>query len=85
MEESTLKEKNLLIEEQTLSVYPFALRKAKIVYNFGLSECNRVKRKPHFGKVLFAREANRMSQKLSAYEKMAETREKVSIHQEKIL
>ena len=22
---------------------PFALRKAKIVYNFGLSECNRVK------------------------------------------
>ena len=24
---------------------PIALRKAKIVYNFGLSECNRVKRK----------------------------------------
>ena len=24
-------------------VYPIALRKAKIVYNFGLSECNRVK------------------------------------------
>ena len=24
---------------------PVALRKAKIVYNFGLSECNRVKRK----------------------------------------
>ena len=23
---------------------PFALRKAKIVYNFGLSECNRVKK-----------------------------------------
>ena len=23
---------------------PFTLRKAKIVYNFGLSECNRVKR-----------------------------------------
>ena len=24
-------------------IYPIALRKAKIVYNFGLSECNRVK------------------------------------------
>ena len=24
-------------------VYPIALRKAKIVYNFGLSECNGVK------------------------------------------
>ena len=24
---------------------PMTLRKAKIVYNFGLSECNRVKRK----------------------------------------
>ena len=28
---------------------PFALRKAKIVYNFGLSECNRVKGKQSFG------------------------------------
>ena len=27
---------------------PIALRKAKIVYNFGLSECNRVKG-PHYG------------------------------------
>ena len=27
------------------SLNPIALRKAKIVYNFGLSECNRVKRK----------------------------------------
>ena len=27
-------------------VYPIKLRKAKTVYNFGLSECNRVK-KPH--------------------------------------
>ena len=26
-----------------LSINPTALRKAKIVYNFGLSECNRVK------------------------------------------
>ena len=25
-------------------INPIALRKAKIVYNFGLSECNRVKR-----------------------------------------
>ena len=27
----------------TLKLNPIALRKAKIVYNFGLSECNRVK------------------------------------------
>ena len=26
----------------------FALRRAKIVYNFGLSECNRVKSKSNF-------------------------------------
>ena len=26
-------------------INPIVLRKAKIVYNFGLSECNRVKRK----------------------------------------
>ena len=26
------------------SINPIALRKAKIVYNFGLSECNRVKK-----------------------------------------
>ena len=26
-------------------INPVALRKAKIIYNFGLSECNRVKRK----------------------------------------
>ena len=30
---------------QVLTSNPFALRKAKIVYNFGLSECHRVKRK----------------------------------------
>ena len=29
----------------TSKVSPIALRKAKIVYNFGLSECNRVKEK----------------------------------------
>ena len=27
-----------------LYLYPIALRKAKLVYNFGLSECNRVKK-----------------------------------------
>ena len=32
----------------TLLVNPFALRKAKLVYNFGLSECSRVKIKVHF-------------------------------------
>ena len=26
-----------------VAINPFALRKAKIAYNFGLSECNRVK------------------------------------------
>ena len=31
------------MEEQLTDIDPFALRKAKIVYNFGLSECNRVK------------------------------------------
>ena len=31
---------NLKIEQ---SINPVALRKTKIVYNFGLSECNRVK------------------------------------------
>ena len=46
---------------------PFALRKAKIVYNFGLSECSRVKWKnllpketsvkytPHSGRANFSR------------------------------
>ena len=27
-----------------MELNPFAFRKAKIVYNFGLSECNRVKK-----------------------------------------
>ena len=31
----------------TKLVNPIALRKAKIVSNFGLSECNRIKNKPH--------------------------------------
>ena len=26
-----------------MNINPFALRKAKVVFNFGLSECNRVK------------------------------------------
>ena len=30
-------------ERPNLYINPFALRKAKIVYNFGLSECKRVK------------------------------------------
>ena len=30
-------------ESITIYLYPVALRKAKTVYNFGLSECNRVK------------------------------------------
>ena len=43
---STLKGKNLLIEEQSFSFNP----KAKIVYNFGLSECNRVMSGPYLKK-----------------------------------
>ena len=31
------------IESMHIHFNPIALRKAKIVYNFGLSECNRVK------------------------------------------
>ena len=30
-------------EDKKLQLNPIALRKAKIVYNFGLSGCNRVK------------------------------------------
>ena len=55
---------------------PIALRKAKIVYNFGRFECNTVKRKrsslkgkilliwkySHFGSALLSREANENSQ-----------------------
>ena len=36
-----------------------ALRKAKIVYNFGLSECNRVNSRPPFGRVVSSGEAKR--------------------------
>ena len=35
-------ENNLLLWKQIHSFNPIALRKARIVYNFGLSECNRV-------------------------------------------
>ena len=38
-----MKEKNLSCYQINMVFYPIALRKAKIVYNFGLSECNRVK------------------------------------------
>ena len=39
---STLKGKNLPLKEIILSFNAIALRKAKIVYSFGLSECSRV-------------------------------------------
>ena len=38
-----LLEEITLLSSFSLLVNPIALRKAKIVYNFGLSECNRVK------------------------------------------
>ena len=34
---------NLICYVKTIHINPIALKKAKIVYNFGLSECNRVK------------------------------------------
>ena len=36
---------------------PIALRKAKIVYNFGLFECSRVNSRPPFGRVVSSGEA----------------------------
>ena len=39
---SALKRKIVLLKELILFFNPIALRKAKIVYNFGLSESNRV-------------------------------------------
>ena len=37
--------KACILKDFFFDMNPFALRKAKIVYNFGLSGCNRVKRK----------------------------------------
>ena len=39
-----MKDVHLFLLFQMFKFNPIALRKAKIVYNFGLSECNRVKR-----------------------------------------
>ena len=41
-----LKRKEFALGGQIHSFNPFALRKAKIAYNFGQSECNRVKSSP---------------------------------------
>ena len=47
LREPKLKKAELLpLKVYPFSLTPFALRKAKIVCNFGLSECNRVK---HYG------------------------------------
>ena len=40
-------------------INPIALREAKIVCNFDLSEWNRVKSRPHFGRALLSKEAKR--------------------------
>ena len=37
--------KACILKDFFFDMNPVVLRKAKIVYNFGLSECNRVKRK----------------------------------------
>ena len=58
----TLKKSNILY-----FFNPIALRKAKIVYNFGISECNRVKSRPLSGRVSLQREANKKAQKLSPF------------------
>ena len=48
--------KKLFHLQQCFFLYPIAFRKTKIVYNFGLSECNKVKNRPHFGSVVLSRE-----------------------------
>ena len=48
-------------DPQKKAFNPIALRKAKIVDNFGLSECNMVEGRSHIRKDLFPREANRKS------------------------
>ena len=48
-----------LAKWRSLSFNPFALRKAKIVYNFGLSECNRVKSRLFYRRLLVSREVNK--------------------------
>ena len=55
---------------QILYSNAIAPRKAKIVYNFGLCECNRVKSGPHIGRAFCAR--NRKSQRFFRFIKMAE-------------
>ena len=42
--------KELLHRKISLFFNPIAQRKAKIVFNFGLSGCNRVKNSPRFGR-----------------------------------
>ena len=66
---------SLLLWELIFSLNPIALGKAKIVYNFGLSECNRIKSRPSYRKALSSREENRKSQKLFPFAKMTENHE----------
>ena len=47
---------------------PIALRKTKIEHNFGLSECSRVKSRPHFGGQ--PRKVNKMSLMMFPFVKM---------------
>ena len=61
---SNTKGKELLLLEQFLSFNSIALRKVRIVYSLGLSECIRVKKQPHFGRALLSMERKRKSQKL---------------------
>ena len=42
------------------------------MYNFGLSECNRVKSTPYLERISLSSEANRKSQKLFPFLKMIE-------------
>ena len=66
-----VKRNSLLLQKPFASFNPIALRKTKIAYNFGLSECNRVKSRSHFGRALLSREAKSKSHKLSPFVKLA--------------
>ena len=54
--------------KKTLSFNPIAPRKAKNMYNFGLSECNWVKGRTILERFCRKEKANMVSQKLLSFE-----------------
>ena len=69
---TTLTGKTLLPFKNIPSFNPIALRRAKTLWSFGPSECNRINSRFYFGGDLLSREANGKSQKLSPFVKMLE-------------